>query len=92
MPILLTSLKRNQPTDQPNQTNQTKDMTTITNKKQTLAKSFSEGRKSGKFPNSQNTEKAIVAIMQKNTLPNIKAYWSGYLCQLTQDNKSALYQ
>ena len=92
MPILLTSLKRNQPTDQPNQTNQTKDMTTITNKKQTLAKSFSEGRKSGKFPNSQNTEKAIVAIMQKNTLPNIRAYWSGYLCQLTQDNKSALYQ
>jgi hypothetical protein len=67
-------------------------MTTITNKKQTLAKSFSEGRKSGKFPNSQNTEKAIVAIMQKNTLPNIRAYWSGYLCQLTQDNKSALYQ
>ena len=67
-------------------------MKTYQNKKQTLAKSFTEGRKSGKFPNSENTGKAILAITQKNTLPNIRAYWSGYLCQLTQDDKSALYQ
>ena len=58
----------------------------------TLKQEFANGMKSGKIPHPQNTAKAIGAVTRKNTAPLVRAYWSGYLCQLTMDNDLALYE
>jgi len=50
-------------------------------KPKTLEGEFKAGMESGKFPNAQNTHKAIRACALKSTEPLIRAYWTGYLCQ-----------
>jgi len=49
----------------------------------TLQEQFKDGMKSGGFPHAENTMKAIRAVTRKDTEPNVRAYWSGYLCKLT---------
>ena len=58
----------------------------------TLQNEFKKGMKSGEIPHPQNTAKAVGAVTRKSTAPIIRAYWSGYLCQLTVDNDLALYE
>jgi hypothetical protein len=49
----------------------------------TIQGQFKKGMASGKFPHGENTLKAIRAVTRKDVEPLIRAYWSGYLCQLT---------
>jgi hypothetical protein len=56
---------------------------TSTIKKMTIQGQFEKGMASGKFPHEENTLKAIRAVTRKDTEPMVRAYWSGYLCQLT---------
>ena len=56
----------------------------------TIETEFKAGMKSGKLPRANNTAKAVAAVTKRHTEPLVRAYWSGYLCQLTQDNANAL--
>jgi hypothetical protein len=56
----------------------------------TIETEFKAGIKSGKTPCDENTAKAVAAVTKRHTDPLVRSYWSGYLCQLTQDNASAL--
>ena len=56
----------------------------------TLEGEFSKGIESGRHPCPENTEKAIRATVTKSTEPLIRAYWSGYLCQMTTDAPASL--
>jgi hypothetical protein len=48
----------------------------------TIESEFAAGAESGKHQNQQNDAKALLAVTRKDTEPLIRAYWSGYLCQI----------
>jgi hypothetical protein len=52
---------------------------------ETIEKAFEKGIESGKFPNFENTEKAIKAMNSLEIPALCRAYWSGYLCQLSTE-------
>jgi len=58
--------------------------------RKTLSGEFAAGAESGKHPHPDNTRKAIASTVHKATEPLVRAYWAGYLCQLTTDNPDAL--
>lgn len=43
---------------------------------------FKAGMKSGKYPCIENNRKAVTAVATKLTPALIRAYWTGYLCQV----------
>ena len=51
-----------------------------------LVEEFTAGLERGRKPDPADTEKAIRAVATKSTLPNLRAYWTGYLCQASTDN------
>ena len=56
----------------------------LRDKERTLAE-FQKGFESGAFPCEKNNQKALLAVIKRGTTPLVRAYWSGYLCNLSQE-------
>jgi len=50
--------------------------------KKTVHSEFEAGMESGKHPNKQNDRKAMQSVSNKITPAMVRAYWTGYLCQV----------
>ncbi len=48
----------------------------------TLEGEFAAGMESGKFPCLEHNRKAVQAVATKLTPALVRAYWTGYLCQV----------